>query len=308
MKMFTIYLAEMENEKLINEILDLAASHGLRLGGEMVFNEMGIDFRVAFTTDTDGKKWVLRIPRREDLADQIEKEKEILNLAQKHLSVSVPDWKIASPALVAYPLLENPPVITFNPETYEVLWNIDQENSGIVSSLAEVLVELHRIPIQEAVAIGVKSQTPEMVRREISQNIENVKREIGISAALETRWRSWVDNDSLWSDFSTFIHGDLYAGHILADKHGKVSGIIDWSEGQVGDPSVDFSGHIAVFGEESLRELINRYEKCGGKVWEKMFEQTVERHSAAPLNYAVFALNTNNNEHINAVKTQLGVL
>lgn len=298
----------MENEKLIDEIVKLAAGHGLELRGDMVFNEMGIDFRVAFATDTDGKKWVLRIPRREDLADQIEKEKRILNLVKKHLSVSVPDWKIASPTLVAYPLLEDQPVITFNPETYEVLWNIDQNKSGIVSSLAKVLVELHRIPIREAVSIGVKSQTPAMVRQEISQNIEKVKREIGISAELENRWRKWVDNDSLWSDFSTFIHGDLYAGHILADKNGKVSGLIDWSEGQAGDPSVDFSGHIAVFGEESLRDLINRYEKSGGKVWEKMFEQTVERHSAAPLKYAVFALETNSNEHINAVKAQLGIL
>ncbi|HEY9848781.1 MAG TPA: macrolide 2'-phosphotransferase [Leptolyngbyaceae cyanobacterium] len=291
-----------------NDILHLAASHGLQLGGDIFFNEMGIDFKVAFATDINGEKWVLRIPRRENLAGQIEQEKKILNIVKKYLSISVPDWKIASPDLVAYPLLKDKPVMTFNPETHEILWNIDQNDSRIVSSLAKVLVELHQIPVQEAVSMGAKLQTPEMVRQKVLHDIETVKREIGMSAKLETRWRTWVDTDNFWPNFSTFIHGDLYAGHILADQNGEVSGIIDWSEGEVGDPSVDFSGHIAGFGEQSLRELINWYEKFGGKVWRNIFEHSVERYSAAPLNYAIFALKTKMDEHINAAKSQLGVL
>lgn len=291
-----------------NDVLHLAASHGLQLCGDISFNEMGIDFKVAFATDINGEKWVLRIPRRGNLANQIEQEKKILNLVKKHLSISVPDWKIASPELVAYPLLDNEPVITFNPETYKITWNIDQKDPRTVSSLAKVLVELHQIPVQEAVSIDAKLLTPEMVRQEVLNNIETVKREIGISAELETRWRTWVDTDNFWPNFSTFIHGDLYAGHILADKNGEVSGIIDWSEGQVSDPSVDFSGHIAVFGEQSLRDLIYWYENFGGKVWRSAFEHSVERHSASPLNYAIFAIKTKMDEHINAVKGQLGVL
>ncbi|MBE9180295.1 macrolide 2'-phosphotransferase [Oculatella sp. LEGE 06141] len=291
-----------------DDILNLAASYGLQLNDDLVFNEMGIDFKVAFVTDINGKKWVLRIPRRDNLASQIEQEKKILALARKYLSISVPDWKIASPKLVAYPLLENKPVITFDPETYGITWNIDQKNTRIVSSLAKVLVELHHIPTQEAASIGVKSLTPQMARQEILHNIESVKREIGISAELETRWRRWVDTDSLWPTFSTFIHGDLYAGHILADKNGEVSGIIDWSEGQVGDPSIDLSGHIAVFGEQSLRDLIDWYKKFGGRVWENIFAHSVERYSATPLNYAIFAIKTNMDEHITAAKGQLGLL
>jgi macrolide phosphotransferase len=85
------------------DILNLAANHGLQLGERLSFNEMGTDFKVVFATDISVKKSVLRIPRRENLASQIEQEKRILDLAQKHLSISVPDWKIASPELVAYP-------------------------------------------------------------------------------------------------------------------------------------------------------------------------------------------------------------
>lgn len=59
----------------IQDIQKLAEEHGLHLTDEMKFNEMGIDFKVCFTTDKYGKQWLLRIPRRNDLDEQIEKEK-----------------------------------------------------------------------------------------------------------------------------------------------------------------------------------------------------------------------------------------
>lgn len=94
----------------VKEIQALAVDHGLTLKNEISFNEMGIDYRIAFVEDVNGRKWVLRIPRREGLGEQIKKEKKILSLASKHLSISVPDWKIASHALIAYPLWKaNPP-------------------------------------------------------------------------------------------------------------------------------------------------------------------------------------------------------
>lgn len=290
-----------------DDILNLVASYGLQLRDDLRFNEMGIDFRVVFARDLKDSAWVLRIPRRENLDGQIQRESRILDLVKKHLSVSVPDWKIVSPNLIAYPLLENSPVITFDPTTHEITWNIDQKENQIVSSLARVLCQLHQIPVSEATASGVRLSTIQQVRQEILDNIEEVKREIGINIELENRWRRWVDTDIFWPDFSTFVHGDLYAGHILSDAVGNISGIIDWSEAQLSDSSIDFSGHLAVFGEQGLKELISEYGKIGGRVWEKMFEHTRERHSASPLKYAIFALRAKMDEHINAARSQLGI-
>lgn len=60
----------------------------------MNFNEMGIDFKVVFALDTKGQQWLLRIPRRDGMREQIE-EKRILELVKKHLSVEVPDLKFS---------------------------------------------------------------------------------------------------------------------------------------------------------------------------------------------------------------------
>jgi len=298
---------DSDKRSLISEIITLAADHGLSLQNNMDFNEMGIDFRIAFATAKDGTPWVLRIPRRDDLAAQIDKEKNILQLARRHLSVAVPDWHIATPSLIAYPLLTDRPVLTFDATTYEVTWYMDRESPLFVPSLAKVLVELHQVSAAQAAASGLPIHTPTSLRQEIAERIVIVKEALGISEALEWRWQKWLDNDVLWPDFTTFVHGDLYAGHILASPEGEVTGLIDWSEGQVSDPSMDFSGHQAVFGDDSLRALVKQYEQLGGRVWDEMVAQAIERQAASPLQYGYFAVRTDSGVHREAAKIQLGV-
>lgn len=122
----------------IKDIQKLAEEHGLLLTDDMQFNEMGIDFRVGFATDIEGNQWLLRIPRREGLDEQIEEEKRILHLVDKHLSVQVPNWQIATPKLVAYPLLRDQPALSFDAVTYAVTWHMDQDSPNYVPSLAKV--------------------------------------------------------------------------------------------------------------------------------------------------------------------------
>jgi macrolide phosphotransferase len=288
------------------EIRQLAQKHGLILSDRMHFNEMGIDFKVGFAADTTGRQWVLRIPRRAGLGEQIEKEKRILQLVQRYISVQVPDWKIASDELVAYPLLEGKPALTFDPETYEVTWNMDEDNPHYTPSLAKVLVELHGIPKEEVVRKGLKTLTPEEARNEISDRLQRVRSELGMSQELEARYNKWLDNDALWPGFTRFIHGDLYAGHAITHADGSVSGIIDWSTAHVSDIAQDFAGHYNVFGEESLKELIAEYQRQGGEVWDKLFEQSIERAAASPLAYGYFAIETQDEVHITAARVQLG--
>jgi macrolide phosphotransferase len=129
------------------DILKLAARYRLHLKEEMTFNEMGIDFKVVFASAIDGIPWVLRIPRRTDMGDRILEESKILALAKKHLSLAVPNWKIANQELIAYPLLQDKPVLTYDAETYEVTWYMYKERLIYLPSLDKVLDEIHIIPI-----------------------------------------------------------------------------------------------------------------------------------------------------------------
>lgn len=290
------------NEK---EVKVLAERHDLRLNEGLVFNEVGLDFQIVFASDQEGNPWVLRIPRRPDMLQQIEHEAKILGLMKKRLRICVPDWKIISPELIAYPLLPGNPTISFDPATHKITWNIDRNSREFVMSLARVLVGLHQTPISEATAHELKCTDPSDLRKRMSEDIERVKNELGMSSKLEQQLKKWVNKDSLWPRFSALVHGDLYAGHILTRKNGHITGIIDWSEAEVSDPSIDFAGHLAVFGEESLKELICEYEKAGGRTWSQMFDHIKERNSASVFKFAVFALNSGLDQHIATAKSQL---
>ncbi|WP_295199767.1 Mph(E)/Mph(G) family macrolide 2'-phosphotransferase [uncultured Chryseobacterium sp.] len=292
----------------IKDIQKLAYEHGLSLTEDIIFNEMGVDFKVGFATDYTGQKWLLRIPRRDDMGKQIDREKKILQLVKKHLSVEVPDWKIISTGLIAYPLIKEKPALTVDAETYDVVWNMAQDNQKYIASLAKALKQLHNIPEEEALKSDLKIMGPADLRPEVDHQLQMVKSELGISPELEFRYKKWLDDDTLWPDFTQFVHGDLYAGHVLTSEDGTVAGIIDWSTAHVGDPAIDFSGHVTVFGEESLKQLISAYEDTGGRTWDRLFEQAVERAAASALAYGYFALTTNDNNHMTGARVQLGVL
>lgn len=289
----------------IDELQQIAAQNGLKIGKDVQFNEMGLDFLVAMVADQHDQRWVLRIPRRHGLKSQILYEKRILEFVSDHLSVAVPQWVIVDETLIAYRRLEGEPVITIDPQTYEVRWNIDQDEDHFVPSLADLILEMQDIPIDAAEKAQIKVRSIAQVRKDMSDCIDNVKQEIKVNSQLESRWRQWLDSDDYWPDFCAFVHGDLYAGHTLSNRKGEISGVIDWSEAHVGDPSVDFTGQLAAFGEHGLHQLIAAYEAKGGHVWARMTEHIVERHSTMALRYAEFALKNQLSEHIEAARQQL---
>lgn len=180
----------------IQDIQSLAEAHGLLLTDKMNFNEMGIDFKVVFALDTKGQQWLLRIPRRDGMREQIKKEKRILELVKKHLSVEVPDWRISSTELVAYPILKDNPVLNLDAETYEIIWNMDKDSPKYITSLAKTLFEIHSIPEKEVRENDLKIMKPSDLRPEIANNLQLVKSEIGIRSykpeTAESFCRDWL--------------------------------------------------------------------------------------------------------------------
>ena len=44
-----------------------------------------MDFRVAFATDEQGRRWVLRQPRRKDVWERAENERKVLNVVRGNI-------------------------------------------------------------------------------------------------------------------------------------------------------------------------------------------------------------------------------
>ena len=84
--------------------------------------------------------------------------------------------------------------------------------------------------------------------------------------------------------------------------------MIDWSEAGIGDPGLDFVGHLQLFGDKGLSNLLKHYERCGGYVWPTLVRHTTERMAAGPLKYAMFALRSKDPTHCDTAAKQLAAL
>ncbi|GEK80010.1 macrolide 2'-phosphotransferase [Agrococcus baldri] len=286
-------------------IVDLAARHGLRIEPESIrVDEAGLDFRVAFARARDGQDWVLRMPRRPDVSEAIEKEAAILATVRPHLSVSLPDWQVSAPDLIAYPLLPGRPGLTVDPSG-EPVWHMDPQSPRYAAAFGALLAELHRIPVLEAAAGGLPAQSPQETRAEWRGQLDAVTAEFTVEASLERRWRTWIDDDGLWPTWSVCTHGELYPAHVLIDEHERPTAVLDWTTAKVSDPGRDFAAHHMVAGDESFALTVAEYERAGGRTWPRLAEHCAELAAAGAIGYGIYALTTGSAEHRDAAQQLL---
>ncbi|EKQ3418748.1 TPA: phosphotransferase [Escherichia coli] len=269
-----------------SQLYALAARHGLKLHGPLTVNELGLDYRIVIATVDDGRRWVLA-------------------MLKNRLPFAVPDWRVANAELVAYPMLEDSTAMVIQPGSSTPDWVVPQDSEVFAESFATALATLHAVPISAAVDAGMLIRTPTQARQKVADDVDRVRREFVVNDKRLHRWQRWLDDDSSWPDFSVVVHGDLYVGHVLIDNTERVSGMIDWSEARVDDPAIDMAAHLMVFGEEGLAKLLLTYEAAGGRVWPRLAHHIAERLAFGAVTYALFALDSGNEEYLAAAKAQL---
>lgn len=297
-----------DHQNYKKDMLSHASKHGLQLDPDQVeINESGMDFLVAFTADHKGTSWVLRKPRRSDVWERAENERRVLMLVRDKLSIDVPDWRIFTPELIAYPLLNGVPIATVDPAGGGYVWQYEQQSLPDIffDSLAATLASLHGIDHDVAAKAGVRVKSAIEAREAFSSNIEEIKRSFAIPQKLQNRWNSWLSTESYWPEHSTLNHGDLHPPHILVDETRRVTGLIDWTEAECADPGKDFVIYFALFGDDGLRDLLQRYERFGGRVWPRMHEHIAEQWAAYPAVVAKFALITGKEADIEMAKDMI---
>ncbi|WP_415273282.1 macrolide 2'-phosphotransferase [Bacillus siamensis] len=299
----------MTKQREIESVLNIAKENGLRLKHEGAdINETGMDFQVVFAEDDSGVTWVLRKPRRPDVIERAAAESAVLVFLRSHAAVSVPDWRVHTPELIAYPKLDGISAAAIDLDKKQYVWNMEHEppSDGFVGSLAAALAGLHGAP-DAASRSGIEIIKPDDVRQRSAESMDHIKKEIGVSEQLWQRWQTWINDSSYWPDFSALIHGDLHPPHILIGENQRVTGLLDWTEAKVADPAKDFVLYQMILGEKETKRLMKSYEAEGGRVWPKMQEHVTEWQAAYPMETAKFALQTGQEEHMQMAREMLGL-
>ena len=185
----------IKETKSKQEVLELAHKHDLTIQEDSLqFNESGLDFQVVLATDSNGERWILRLPRRPDVLTSVDKEKRTLELITPLLSVEVPRWTVCTDELIAYRALNGVPAGTIDSQAKAYVWEIHAANppNQFHQSLAKGIASLHQVSIAAAQAFGLPIETAEAARVVMQQRMDAVKNEFGIGEELWNRWQSWL--------------------------------------------------------------------------------------------------------------------
>jgi aminoglycoside phosphotransferase (APT) family kinase protein len=290
----------------VPELLAAAAAAGLVLDPSTARGDtMGLDFFVVHAADAAGTPWIVRTPRRFDVVEAARRETRTLELVGRRLPVAVPSWRVHTDTVIAYPRIEGTPAVTL--DTGAPVWNhIDPAapHASFLDSFADAIAALLAIPEADARAARLASVSIEDSRAEVARAIAETREALAPSDALHARWQRWLAGDS-WPSHLAVSHGDLHPGHMLLDASGRLTGILDWTEAKLTDPTLDLAMFHGCFGAGPLAALLERLAARGCTLPPKVAHHAAERWAVSPALGAAWALRTNNPGVLEHCRAQL---
>ncbi len=288
----------------IDSILAAAARHGVSLSAAgATLDTMGLDFVVVHARDPAGTRWIVRAPRRAAVLAGTATEARVLRAVRGALPVAVPDWQITD-EVIAYPRLGGTPAVTL--DTGAPVWNVIDPTAlapAFLASMGDLLAALTRVPTE-----GLPARTIADERASLSRTVEVARELLSPPESILTRWSRWLADDAMWPEHVALTHGDLHPGHLLLAPDGTVTGVLDWTEARVGDPSIDLAMVHQCFGRPALETVAATFARNGGPTWPHLIEHAIERAAIFPALGAEWAHRTSNAAVLEYSRSQLDAL
>src|SRR5690606_29275170 len=125
----------------------------------------------------------------------------------------------------------------------------------------QTVAALQAIPLARVRDAGVRIETPEEARADITRAMNDTRGVLSVPEPVWARWQRWLEDDSMWPPRTALVHGDLHPGHLILDEERRVTGVLDWTEARVSDPSIDLVIFAGCFGRPALEAFARRLER-----------------------------------------------
>ena len=252
----------------------------LNLSGLRPLGEGGVF--VVLETDA-GLVW--RFLKESSLAAYLDLEIGLLPELAGQVSLPIPHYEYISdrmipPRFVGYRKIEGVP---FTPERLAAC-----RSNRPLRQLAQFLAELHRFPVERALALRVPLIAPAERRSQWIAWSEQVRRQV--FPLLDERQRAWaehtlsdlLDDQSMADYVPALTHSDLWAEHVLFDPEREaLTGVIDFESASIGDPASDWTALWLDHGDEVIERLLACYQ---GPVNETLRHRILRLAKNVPLN------------------------
>jgi aminoglycoside phosphotransferase (APT) family kinase protein len=208
-----------------------------------------------------GDEFVFRFPRRKVAIDLLRMEGEILPKLTDYITIPYSKPLFYGEENSDYPT----PFLGYSYLPGEFPIGLTDEQRALsVSTLAQFLKRLHEFPVQVAKEIGVPYDTRNLTDITLrKEKMLNFLSDLTLHIQEEERcaieeYLNRLKTEQVKQRY-VFLHGDLHFKNILVDKFGKISGIIDWGDMNIGHPACDLNFVYSFFSPQARLSFFKEY-------------------------------------------------
>ncbi|RNB53479.1 aminoglycoside phosphotransferase [Brevibacillus gelatini] len=190
-----------------------------------------------------GEEYVFRFPRRKIAVQLIELEGRLLPRLEPYLTLPYPKPLFYGKGTAAYPL----PFLGYTYLAGEFpLGLTEAQRAASALALARFLKSLHAFPVDVAKENGAPTDQRGLLDiRSRKEKMQQFLADTDIPFADDDRelianYLQGLDVEQVQSK-EVLMHGDLHFKNMLVGPDGKIAGIIDWGDMNIGHPGCDLS-------------------------------------------------------------------
>ena len=199
-------------------------------------------YDVAFVQDTQHRRWVVRVPRSQAAAAEMESTFGLLGLLSRRLPFSVPTPRGFAPLkeggrAAVYPYLPGASI------DFAAL----PAGPGLSAELGRAIAALHNADHALFDEAGLPAYDADTYRTRRLGELDRAAATGHVPTGLLGRWEKALEDVRLWRFAPTPTHGDLTGDQVLVvfeDEQnaatGSVKAVTGWEDAKVADPADDF--------------------------------------------------------------------
>ncbi len=218
-------------------------------------------FDVGFVMDSQHRRWVVRAPRDEMAAAEMDRSVVMLGMIARRLPFGVPmprgfiALRSGGRAMV-YPYLPG----------HHIEMTALPPGPGVAAEIGRALAALHNLDIRLFEEAGLPAYDADDYRARRLTDLDRAAATGRIPMALLARWEAALEDVALWRFAAVPTHGALTAEHILVSfsddadaSTGQVRALTGWERAQVADPADDFAELVAIAPPQAVDTVLEAY-------------------------------------------------
>jgi aminoglycoside phosphotransferase (APT) family kinase protein len=213
--------------------------------------------------------FVFRFPRRQVAVRLLEREVRILPLLAPHLPlpIPIPTWIGAPAEGYPYPFAGYPHL----PGTTacQVAWT-EEERAQNAAPLGRFLAALHRMPVSEETRAGAPGEEEARPMSPLRERLRSLAPALGgfaVEGLADLAER--LDVAPARAGSPGWVHGDLYARHLLVDDQRRLCGVIDWGDVHLGGTAIDLMTAFSLLPPTARGAFREAYGPIEAATWDR---------------------------------------